>query len=147
MAAFTNADAAIKALWAARWPTAHAAVPVFWHENTNPTLPDPSDAAAWLHLAVEFDAEDIRAFGGGPGANDRVIYGSITIRVFAAAGTGEATALDLLSDAVAVFAGRRSDDGALSCIGPSTYPAPQAALDGVWWYRVALVSWQFRYQG
>ena len=58
---------------------------------------------------------------------------------------GEATALDHLASATAAFRSRRS--GALSCIGDAAFPAPQATLNGLWWQRSALVSFEYRYQG
>ena len=147
MTVFTNATAAIKALWTAHWP-APGGVPVYWHENVENIVPaDPATTAHWLHLAIEFDAEGIRAFGGGAGANDRALFGSVIIRVFAGRGAGEATALGYIGSALASFAGRRSADGNLSCIGASTFPAPLAAMNGLWWQRSALVSFEYRYQG
>lgn len=147
MGAFTDASAAIKAMWAANWPTAHAAIPVFWHENANPILPDAGSTPHWLHLAIEFDADELRAFGGGVLSHDRALSGSVLIRVFTATGAGEATTLALLDDAAAAFRGRRSNDGALSCIGVSIFPSPQARQDGAWWQRTALVSFTWRYIG
>jgi hypothetical protein len=145
MALYADAITLIKALWTAHWP-APSGVAVFWHENTETIVPDDPEATPiWLHLAVEFDADEIRGFGGGRLANDRALYGSIVLRVFAARGTGEATALDHLASATAAFRSRRS--GGLSCIGDSAFPAPQATLNGLWWQRSALVSFEYRYQG
>ena len=151
MSLFRDCRTAVKALWTLHWPGAYSAVPVYWHENaanTETAVPDdPADTPRWLHLAVEFDAEGIRAFGGGIGANDRALFGSVIIRVFTGRGAGEDTALDYLSDALACFVGRRSADGNLSCIGANTFPAPLAAVDGIWWQRSALASFEYRYQG
>lgn len=147
MSAFRAARDAVKAMWAANWP-APAGVPVYWHENVENIVPDdPADTPHWLHLAVEFDAEELRAFGGGAGANDRMISGSILIRVFSGRGAGENTTLDYLDDAMAAFAGRRSADGALSCIGANIFPGASAVMDGLWWHRSALARFQYRYQG
>jgi hypothetical protein len=148
MSLFRDCRTAVKLLWTTHWPGAYSAVPVYWHEGVENIVPhDPADTPRWLHLAVEFDAEGIRAFGGGPGANDRALFGSVVIRVFTARGGGEDTALDYLSDALACFAGRRSADGKLSCIGANAFPAPLAAMDGTWWQRSALASFEYRYQG
>ena len=146
MSTFRTARDAVRAMWAANWP-APAGVPVYWHDGTENILPDPGTVTHWLHLAIEFDADDVRAFGGGFGANDRVLFGSVTIRVFAATGIGEDAALDRLSEAMASFRGRRSADGNLSFIGTNTFPAAQAVMDGSWWQRSALVAFEFRYQG
>lgn len=147
MTVFRTARDAVRSLWTANWP-APSGVPVFWHENIENILPDdPVATPRWLHLAVEFDAEDLRAFGGGAGANDRVIFGSFTIRVFAGRGIGEDLALDLLSDALAAVRGRRSANGALSFTGSSVFAAPLARMDGLWWQRSALAAFEFRYQG
>ena len=67
------------------------------------------------------------------------------IRVLAARGTGEDTALALLSDAVAVFRSRRV--GALSVLGDAVLPEPGASEDGLWWIRSALAVFEFRFQG
>lgn len=147
MSAFRDARDAVKALWTANWP-APAGVPVYWHEGVENILPDdPADTPHWLHLAIDFDAEGIRAFGGGAGRNERVINGSVLIRVFSGRGLGEDTALDHLGDAMAAFAGRRSADGALSFVRPSLFPGASAVMDGVWWQRSALAAFEFRYQG
>lgn len=144
---FTDATAAIKALWAAHWP-APAGVPVFWHENVENIVPDdPETVPSWIHLHIEFEADAVRAFGGGLGQNELILMGSVTARVFTARGGGEATALQLLGQAHAAFARRRSSDGRLTCRGVATYPAPLARMDGLWWQRSALAAWEFRYQG
>ena len=147
MSLFRDCRTAVKLLWTTYWP-APAGVSVFWHEGVENILPDnPATTPRLLHLAVEFDAEGLRAFGGGAGANDRALFGSVIIRVFTARGGGEDTALDYLSDALACFAGRRSADGKLSCIGANTFPGANAVMDGVWWQRSALAAFEYRYQG
>ena len=146
MSTFTDARNAIKAMWTANWP-APSGVPVYWHENIDTTVPDPGDADHWLHVLIEFDGDSLRAFGGGRLKNDRVLYGSITIRVFTARGMGEDTTLDLLDDASAAFRSRRSADGALSCVGDNPFPAPQADTQGLWWMRSVLVAFEFNYVG
>jgi hypothetical protein len=146
MSTFRTARDAVRAMWASHWP-APAGVPVYWHDGTENILPDAGTVTHWLRVAIEFDADDVRAFGGGFGANDRVLFGSVTIRVFTAAGIGEDAALDLLSDAMAALRSRRSGDGNLSFIGTNTFRAAQAVMDGAWWRRSALVSFEFRYQG
>jgi hypothetical protein len=143
---YAAARDAIKALWTAHWP-APSGVPVHWHENLEVIVPDIASTTHWLHLMVEFDAESLRAFGGGALQNDRALFGSTTIRVFTARGIGEDTALEYLADAVACFRSRRSADGRLSFIGESSYRVPQAAMEGLWWVRSALVSFEYRYVG
>lgn len=145
--AFTDARDAIKAMWNANW-AGDPAVPVFWHENGENILPDnPAVTPAFVYLAAVFDADRLRAFGGGPQANDRILSGAVEIRVFAGRGVGEDTALTLLDQATAAFRSRRSADGALSFIGDAVFPAPLARMDGLWWQRTSLAAFEFRYQG
>jgi hypothetical protein len=146
MSLYRDARDAVLSMWTANWP-APAGVPVYWHENTENILPDdPVAIPRWVHVAVEFDADGLRAFGGGIGANERALFGSVVVRVFAARGIGEDAALDLLSDAAGAFRGKRSADGLLSFIGASTFPAPLARMDGLWWQRSSLAVFEYRYQ-
>lgn len=144
MTVYRDASDAVRAVWAANWP-APAGVPVRWHMNTEEQVPDVGTTTHWLHLAVEFIEERIRAFGGGRFANDRVLSGSVVIRVFAARGHGEDTSLGLLSDAMTAFRSRR--DGNLSFVGEAMIPEPGASEDGNWWVRSAIAVFEFRFQG
>ena len=144
MSVYRAARDAVQAVWSTHWP-GPATVPVLWHSNGLETVPDAADTTHWLHLAVEFAEERLVAFGGGRLANDRMLRGSVVIRVLAARGTGEDTALALLSDAVAVFRSRRV--GALSVLGDAVLPEPGASEDGLWWIRSALAVFEFRFQG
>jgi hypothetical protein len=141
-----NARDAVLAIWAANW-SAPSGVSVYWHDGANLTLPDVGTVSYWLHAAVEFDAEDLRAFGGGIGANDRALFGSVTLRLFSALGLGEDTALQHLDSALAALRGRRSGDGKLTFYGASSYPQPQAVMDGAWWQRSALLTFEYRFTG
>ena len=144
MTVYRAARDAVQALWATNW-AGPATVPVLWHSNGLETVPDVAETTYWLHLAVEFAEERLVAFGGGRLANDRVLRGSVVIRVLAARGAGEDTALALLSDAVAVFRSRRA--GALSVLGDAVLTEPGASEDGLWWIRSALAVFEFRFQG
>lgn len=135
---------AIEAVFAANWPHG-ATYPVLWHRNEQPQIPDPSAAPHWLHIAVVFGDDALRAFGGGRLANERLQFGSVQVRVFAEAGAGEDTALDLLSDAVAAFRSRR--DGPLSFIGTNAGIDDGGTEDGAWWMRGALVAFEYRFAG
>ena len=144
MSAYRAARDAVQAVWNTHWP-GPPTVPVLWHSNGLETVPDVADTPHWLHLAVEFAEERMVAFGGGRLANDRVLRGSVVIRVLAARGAGEDEALSLLSDAVAVFRSRRV--GPLSVLGDAVLPEPGASEDGLWWIRSALAVFEFRFQG
>lgn len=144
MSVYRAARDAVQDLWAAHW-TGPAAVPVLWHSNGLELVPDVTATTHWLHLAVEFAEERLVAFGGGRLANDRVLRGSIVIRVLAARGAGEDEALSLLSEAVAVFRSHRA--GPLSFLGDAVLPEPGASDDGSWWIRSALAVFEFRFQG
>lgn len=135
---------AVKTVWDANWPHG-ATYPVIWHRNENPTLPVSGDALHWIHIIVDFDADEIRAFGGGRLANDRAILGSVVVRVFTQAGYGEDTALDLLDAAISAFRSRR--DGDLSFIGTITGVDDGGTEDGAWYIRGALIGFEYRYQG
>lgn len=144
MTAYRDARDAVQTVWTANWP-APVGVPVRWHANTEEQVPDVGTTTHWLHLSVEYAEEAIRAFGGGRFANDRVLSGSVVIRVMAARGEGEDTGLDLLDDAMTTFRSRRT--GALSFIGDAMIPEPGASEDGNWWVRSAIAVFEFRFQG
>jgi hypothetical protein len=141
---YTDTRDAIQAVWTANWPhgTTH---PVLWHSNESPQVPAPGSADHWLLLAVEFGQDSIAAYGAGRLQNDRRLTGSVVVRVFAARGEGEDTALDLLSDAVAALRSRR--DGPLSFIGAITGIDDGGSEDGNWWLRAAVIGFEFRHAG
>jgi hypothetical protein len=142
---YTDTRDAIQAVWTANWPHAANTPPVLWHSNLAPQVPDIGTAAHWLLLAVEFGQDQIAAYGAGRLANDRRLSGSVVVRVFAAHGTGEDTALDLLSDAVAALRSRR--DGPLSFIGAITGIDDGGSDDGNWWLRAAVIAFEYRHAG
>jgi hypothetical protein len=132
---------AVQATWAAHWP--HGTdYEVLWHQNELPVVPT---ATHWLHLTLDFGTDIIRAFGNGRLAAERLLSGSVVIRVFCPQGYGEDGALDLLSDAVATLRGRR--DGPLSFTGAISNLDGDAAENGTWWTRAAVVSFEYRHVG
>lgn len=135
---------AVRSTFEANWPHG-ATYPVLWHANERPLTPDPSVSPHWLLIAVEFGTEDVVAFGGGAGANERRQFGSVVVRVFSDAGRSEDTTLDLLAAAVAAFRSRR--DGPLSFIGSITGLDDGGTDDGAWWMRAAVIGFEYRFSG
>ena len=135
---------AVQAVWTANWPHP-ATYPVHWADNSLPVVPEPADDPHWLELELSYGTDQVRAYGAGRLSNERLQSGSVVIRVFAAAGAGENTALDLLSDAVATLRSRR--DGALSFIGAIANLDGDSPLDGNWWVRTAVVAFEYRHAG
>ena len=134
---------AIRAAWDARWPHG-TAYRVLWQQNDNESVPEPGEARAWLHIAIDFDGEDVRAFAGGREASDREWRGTIEIRVIAETGFGDDAALDLLDDAVNVYRSRR--EGGLSFIDGSTEIFDSATEDGAWFVRGTMLPWTQEYR-
>ena len=139
----------IVALFDAAW--AHPDVPVYWRSNDFEPLPDPSDVPHFLRNEVDFGRETLAAFGGGVGANLRIQFGSVLIRVFAARALGdEDHALDLMANATAAFRSQRITDAAgndLSFIGEGSGFDVQPTEDGNWFTRGALVVFEYRFRG
>lgn len=74
------------------WP-APAGVPVLWHHNGSDAIPSRATTQHWLHLAVEHSSERLVAFGGGRGAHEKELHGSVVIRVMARAGSARRRSL------------------------------------------------------
>jgi hypothetical protein len=134
---------AIRAAWNARWPHG-TTYRVLWQVNDNESVPEPGEARAWVHVVIDFDGEDIRAFGGGREASDREWRGTVEIRVVAETGYGDDAALDLLDDAVGVYRSRR--EAGLSFIEGSTEIFDSATEDGAWFVRGTMMSWTYEYR-
>lgn len=144
MTAYRQAADQVRAVWTANWAPV-SGVPVLWDLNTLERTPTDAATAHWLHLSIEFAVEELRAYGGGRLANERLLMGSLVIRAFARRGYGEATLLDLLSAGMAAVRGRRVGD--LSFIGDAVIPEPGASEDGAWWMRSAIAAFEFRFVG
>lgn len=145
MSLYLDIRNAVQAVWAANWTHSADDPPVIWHANTAPQVPDAGAVPHWLLLSVEFGEDGIAAYGAGRFANDRRLTGSVVVRVFATTGSGENTALDLLSDAVAALRSRR--DGALSFIGNVAGIDEGGTEDGNWWQRAAVIAFEYRHAG
>lgn len=141
---YASAVSEIKAIWDADW-TPVTGVPVIWHSNGSDAAPSRKGTSHWLHIAVEFEEEMAVAFGGGPRQAERELHGTVVIRVLAARGQGEATALGYLDDALSVFRGHRV--GALSFIGSMALQQPGASDDGAWWVRSGIAAFVYRFRG
>jgi len=139
-----SADAAIRAMWDARWD-GPSDVPVRWDANSHEPIPSAATVSHWLHNIIEFSGERTVAFGGGRGANERELTGRVLITVFAKRGHGEATLRGLLDDALDVFRSQRSDG--LTFVGEWGFPDGAPSDDGIWWYRQALAAFVYRFQG
>jgi len=134
---------AIRSAWDARWPHG-TTYRVLWQVNDNESVPEPGEARAWLHIAIDYDGEDVRAFAGGREASDREWRGTVEIRVIAETGYGDDAALDLLDDAVGVYRSRR--EAGLSFIDGSTEIFDSATEDGAWFIRGTMLPWTYEYR-
>ena len=139
----------VLAVFDAAW--AHSDVPVYWRSNDSEPLPDPSDVPHFLRNEVDFGRETLLAFGGGRGANLKVQFGSVLLRVFAARALGdEDRALDLMADAMAAFRSQRITDAVgndLSFIGEGSGFDVAPTEDGNWFTRGALMVFEYRFRG
>jgi len=142
--AHAAAIAAVQAMWTAYWPHG-TTYDVLWRSNSLDQMPQPGANPVWVELDVQFLVERLTAFGAGQRANERLLSGRVLITVHAAAGSGEATSLSLMDDALDVFRSRVS--GALSFIGDAVYPMPGPSEDGLWWDRSAVAAFTYRFQG
>lgn len=142
--AIADSVAAITARWTAAWVPV-TGVPVVWHQNLSDAAPVAPAGAHWLHLAVEHSSDEMVAFGGGRGANERELQGAVAIRVLAKRGAGETTQLQLLDSALDVFRSYRS--GALSFLGATGLDQPGASSDGLWWVRSGIAVFVYRFRG
>jgi hypothetical protein len=97
-----------------------------------------------VHVVIDFDGEDIRAYAGGREASDREWRGTVEIRVVAETGYGDDAALDLLDDAVGVYRSRR--EAGLSFIEGSTEIFDSATEDGAWFIRGTMLPWTYEYR-
>jgi hypothetical protein len=140
----TTIRAEIKAVWDARWSHGET-YRVIWHENAHPDTPTPGEVQHWLHLHTEFSREEMRAFGGGSLANERLWFGAVAVRVFSEVGIGEDVTLDLLDAAVVALRARRA--GNLSFTGPIVGIADTSRSNGAWYSRGASIPFQYRFQG
>lgn len=134
------------ALWNASW--IRLDVPVYWR-GTGPTpLPDPNaDPMYFLDNEIDFGREIVRAFGGGRNANDRCLFGSVLLRVFAARSLMEEDeALDLMDAAAAIYRSTRTADGNLSFINGSGFDVGPTE-DGNWYGRGQSVFFEMRFIG
>lgn len=140
----TSIRTEIRAVWDAHWPhgDTHRVV---WHENAHPDTPTPGEVRHWLHVHVEFSREEMRAFGGGALANERLWIGAVAVRVFSETGIGEDVTLDLLDAAVVALRARRAGD--LTFIGQIIGIADTSRVNGAWYSRGASIPFQYRFQG
>jgi hypothetical protein len=146
---YTDVRALILAQWAAGWTRTD--VPAHWRDNDPEPLPDPSTTPYFFRNEIDFGRERVRAFGGGRFANERVKYGSVLLRVFAARYLQTDTeALDLLWAAESIF--RSTRQGNLSFIGGAsgfdvdTEQKPEWEA-GNWYMRASLVVFEYRFIG
>jgi hypothetical protein len=147
---------AIVEVWNQRWP--NATVQVTWRANEVIPALDPvsggRDGNGTPHFfrnEIDFGRESVIAFGGGPGQNQRVQFGSVMMRCFTSILLGdEDDALDLLDDATRVFRSYRTidRDGAdLSFIGEGSGFDWGPDENGVWFVRGALQVFEYRFLG
>jgi hypothetical protein len=140
----TSIRTEIRAVWDAHWPYGDT-YRVVWHENAHPDTPTPGEVAHWLHAHIEFGREEMRAFGGGALANERLWIGAVAVRVFSETGIGEDVTLDLLDAAVVALRARRA--GNLTFVGPIVGIADTSRVNGAWYSRGASIPFQYRFQG
>ncbi len=140
----TSIRTEIRAVWDAHWPHGDA-YRVVWHENAHPDTPTPGEVEHWLHAHIEFGREEMRAFGGGSLANERLWLGAVAVRVFSETGIGEDVTLDLLDAAVVALRARRA--GNLTFVGQIVGIADTSRANGAWYSRGASIPFQYRFQG
>lgn len=140
----TSIRTEIRAVWDAHWPHGDT-YRVVWHENAHPDTPTPGEVRHWLHVHVEFSREEMRAFGGGALANERLWIGAVAVRVFSETGIGEDVTLDLLDAAVVALRARRAGD--LTFVGQIIGIADTSRVNGAWYSRGASIPFQYRFQG
>ncbi len=140
----------ILALWSAGWTQS---IPVYWRDDDADPLPDPSTVAQWMRNEIDFGKEEVLAYGSGRGANLKAQFGSVVLRMFTArSALSEDAALDLMHDAMAVFRSQRvpgsyGTGSELSFIGPGSGFDAGPSEDGNWFYRGALMVFEYRFQG
>lgn len=138
-----------EAIWNAGWT--HPEVPVYWRSDDPQPLPDPFTTQHFFRNEVDFGGEEIEAYGSGRGANLKVQRGSVIIRCFTSRTIGtEDLALDLLSDAAAMFRSYRETDGIgndLSFIGRGSGFDWGPGEDGNWFMRSTLFVFEYRFLG
>ena len=136
----------VVSLWDAGW--LRSDVPVYWRGAGPVPLPDPNvDPLFFMDNEIDFGRETIRAFGGGRGANDRCLFGSVLLRVFSARSLmNEDDALDLMDAAAAIYRSVRTSDGNLSFIDGSGFDVGPTE-DGNWFGRGQSVFWELRFTG
>lgn len=139
---YADSVTAIRALWTANWSPSVSGVVVRWQENANDQIPTADN---WLHIQIEHGGEDLIAFGGGRAQNEIELQGRIIVAVMSKRGRGEADGLTLLDEALEVFRSQRT--GALSFIGTHVNPEPGPSADGMWFVRMGLSAFTYRFQG
>lgn len=140
---------AIQAVWTANWT--ETSVPVFWRENDAEPLPDPSTTPYFLRNEIDFAHERVRAFGGGRNANERLKFGSLIVRVFAARSLqNDDLGLDLMDSAEAMYRSLKIGDlsfiGEMSGFDDTGEPIPMPE-SGNWFMRGSLIVFEYRFVG
>ena len=148
MALYLDIRDLVRTAWTDGWT--HPTVPVFWRSQDVATLPDPRETHHWLRNELRFDQETTVAFGGGPGNNEKLKFGTLIVRVFADIEMRDDTmALRLLSDAEAIFRGQRI--GSMSFYGFSGIDGTDAGLPprdiGNWTTGGTALNWEYRFTG
>lgn len=138
--------------WNTTWPNQQ--VPVLWRANETIPSIDPLSGGGTSHFMrneIDFGRESVLAFGGGPGQNQRVQYGSVVLRMFTSILIGdEDEALDLLDDATSIFRSYRQidkDGNDLSFIGEGSGFDWGPDENGVWFVRGCLTVFEYRFLG
>ena len=72
----------VEALFAANW--SEPGVPVLWRDNDIDPMPDPGVSSSFLRNTVLPGIEKTIAYGGGPGANEKLLFGTVEFIVFTA---------------------------------------------------------------
>lgn len=141
----------IQALFAANWSRADCNV--YWRSNDLDQWPDPAFTAHFVRAEVDFGREVLRAFGNGPGRNERTQFGSAAFTVFAARATqSEDTLLDILHDVAAALrskrvAGTYAGGSDLSFIGDGSGFDIGPDEDGNWFMRGVSLVFEYRFAG
>jgi hypothetical protein len=141
----------VEALFAANW--SEPGVLVLWRDNDIDPSPDPNVSSSFLRNSVLPGIERTIAYGGGAGANEKILFGTVEFIVFTAQGLqSEDPLLHLLSAAVATVRSRRVDGtygpGAdLSFIGDGSHFDIDPTENGNWYVRGCRMFFQYRFRG
>lgn len=148
---YRSIETDIIGLFNATW--AHPSIPVFWRVNDLEPLPDPATVPHFLRNTILYDTEDLLAFGGGRGRNQKSQNGTVEFVAFAARSlVSEDTLLDLLWDATQTVRSQRltgtyAGGSDLSFVGEGNHFDVNPVEAGNWFVRGCRMFFDYRFIG